>query len=506
MAKRSDAAPAPRVTVVIPTRNAGPRFERALQAVAAQQLDEPFEALAIDSGSTDGTPERCEAHGWRVLRIPPRCFGHGRTRNQAIAAARGELVALTVQDAVPGDPHWLSALVAALDAAPHVAGAYSRHRAHPGAGLIARFVAEYWYRHQDGRVEQRLDDPAAYERLSLEERQMLCTFNDVSSMVRRSVWESIPFRDVAFAEDLAWGYDVLRAGHSVIYEPASQVYHSHERPLSYEFRRSYVEARAVGEILDAPAEMLSFPQAVGLLSLWRTITARADAYRGGSAPTGQADWVRLVAEMQPPTRDRGWFAQRFGLPALANLLGPGSPYPRREQADILFLLGRAANRAGSVPVGRPLVERLKDAVNWLDDWQVAEGLTQRYPGPEQPLVTAADVRLMFDTLWDEIGRDYVRRAVLELPQVQGEAAAILSAHTRAFQDARYPQLEERLHAFVAGLLRFAVDEAALDPALYRDVWRYAGAVVLGKRLGAANRYGLGGRWGAVLQTCLARGI
>jgi rhamnosyltransferase len=502
LAKKSDAAPAPRISVLIPTRNAGPHFERTLQAVAAQQLDEPFEALAIDSGSTDGTPERCEAHGWHVLRIPPRSFGHGRTRNQAIAAARGKLVALTVQDAVPADPHWLSALVAALDSAPHAAGAYSRHHAHPEAGLIARFVAEYWYRHQGGRVEQRLDDPEEYERLPLEERQMRCTFNDVSSIVRRSVWERIPFRDVAFAEDLAWGYDVLRAGHSVIYEPASQVYHSHERPLSYEFRRSYVEARAVGEILGAPAELLSFQQAVGLLSLWRTITARADAYVSGGAPAGQSEWARLVAEMQPPTRDRAWYAQRFGLLALANLLGPGSPYSRREQADILFLLDRAEKRAGSPSLGRPLGERLQEAINR----QVAEGLAQRYPGPEQPLVTAANVRLIFDALWDEIGRDYVRRAVLELPQVQGEAATILSAYTRAFQHAHYPQLEERLHAFVTGMLRFAVEEAALDPALYRDIWRYAGAVVLGKRLGAANRYGLAGRWGVVLQSCLARGI
>jgi hypothetical protein len=33
---------APRVSVVIPTKNAGAHFERTLAAIAAQKLDEPF--------------------------------------------------------------------------------------------------------------------------------------------------------------------------------------------------------------------------------------------------------------------------------------------------------------------------------------------------------------------------------------------------------------------------------------------------------------------------------
>jgi len=497
-ADRTTAVP-PRVSVLIPTRNAGVGFVETLKAVTTQELDEPYEVIAIDSGSRDGTPERCAVYGVRVLHIPPASFGHGRTRNQGIAAARGELVALLVQDAVPADPHWLAGLVNALDSAPEAAGAYSRHLPRPGAGPIARYAAEYWYRHQGGRVVQRIPDPTAFEALPLEAKKLTCTFNDVSSIVRRAVWECIPFRDLSFAEDLGWGYDVLHAGHSVIYEPASQVYHSHERPLGYEFRRAYVEGRVVGELFGAPAELMSFRHALRLTGLWRRIRARADH---------TSDLETLLDQMRPQPRDRAWFAQRFDLQALAGVLGPRSPWPRAEQADILYLLERAREQApADAPVsGRSFAERLKDAVAWLDDWQIEAGQTQRYPGPERPLVTDAELRLAFDTLWDQIGRDYVRRAVLENPDPHTEAYEALAARTRPDRDAAFADLEERVHAYASGLMLEALTSGDLTPARYGEIWRLAGAVVIGQRLGEANRYGMAGRWGRALHAYLARGI
>lgn len=65
------SAAVPRVAVVIPTKNAGPRFAETLRAIRQQQLAEPFQIVLIDSGSSDGTPELGEAQGARVLRIAP---------------------------------------------------------------------------------------------------------------------------------------------------------------------------------------------------------------------------------------------------------------------------------------------------------------------------------------------------------------------------------------------------------------------------------------------------
>jgi rhamnosyltransferase len=54
------------------------------------------------------------------------------------------------------------------------------------------------------------------------------------------VWQTIPFRAVAIAEDMAWGRDVLIAGYGLAYTPAAVVEHSHERSAGYELKRTWV--------------------------------------------------------------------------------------------------------------------------------------------------------------------------------------------------------------------------------------------------------------------------
>ena len=76
---------------------------RCLEAIAAQQIDEEFEVVVIDSGSTDGTAERARERTARACtRSRPAEFHHGRTRNLRRAQARGEILVWTTHDAYPG--------------------------------------------------------------------------------------------------------------------------------------------------------------------------------------------------------------------------------------------------------------------------------------------------------------------------------------------------------------------------------------------------------------------
>ena len=108
----AESAEPPRVTVFIPTWNGGPLFDEVLREICAQETAFPFEVLAIDSGSKDGTLDVLAKHRVRVLRIPNSEFNHGLTRNRAVQEARGEIVVLTVQDATPASRDWLATLVA----------------------------------------------------------------------------------------------------------------------------------------------------------------------------------------------------------------------------------------------------------------------------------------------------------------------------------------------------------------------------------------------------------
>ncbi len=93
----------PRVSLVIPTFNAGPEFPEILRLMLDQELEGPREAVVIDSGSTDGTVEFLKTQPVNLVQIPNSEFNHGLTRNRGVQEARGEIVVLATQDARPSE-------------------------------------------------------------------------------------------------------------------------------------------------------------------------------------------------------------------------------------------------------------------------------------------------------------------------------------------------------------------------------------------------------------------
>ena len=226
-------------SVLIPTYNAGTEFEEVLEAVSEQKTDFGYELLLVDSGSTDGTPELARRYGARVIPIPKREFTHGGARNLGISKARGGYVAMTVQDAVPADENWLGALVGDMAADDRVAGVYSRQIPRPDCNPFTRFALEQHFTNRPARHEQEIESLEHYELLEPMQKLETIAFDDVSSCIRRSVWEEHPFRPVSFGEDLDWSERIIKAGYKIVYEPGSAVVHSHDRSAIYEMKRAY---------------------------------------------------------------------------------------------------------------------------------------------------------------------------------------------------------------------------------------------------------------------------
>jgi rhamnosyltransferase len=238
----------PAVSVVIPTFEAGPGFDELLKRLFSQRTDFGYEVLVIDSGSRDGTVELAERYGASVHRINPGEFDHGATRNLGASLSSGRYVAFLVQDALPKDDAWLAAMVDDLDADETVAGVYGRQIPRPESGPLTRALMRGWPTSSRQRREQSAGDPASYGALSPATRRSLATFDNVSSCVRRSVWECYPFEQTRFGEDLRWGKAVVEAGHTLVYEPRSAVLHSHERGALYDLRRHYADGLVLGEL------------------------------------------------------------------------------------------------------------------------------------------------------------------------------------------------------------------------------------------------------------------
>ena len=72
------------------------------------------------------------------------------------------------------------------------------------------------------------------------ERYILCNFDNVCSALRKDVWQEERFGRISFGEDIDWSERVLKRGYKIVYEPAAAVVHSHDRPLSYEYKRNYI--------------------------------------------------------------------------------------------------------------------------------------------------------------------------------------------------------------------------------------------------------------------------
>ena len=119
----------------MPTKNGGALFERVLENLQRQSIWDSVELLVVDSGSTDGTVEAARRAGARVVEIPPEEFNHGATRDYGISKARGEIVVLMVQDAVPNDSNLLETILQRFSD-PEVAGVYVRQIPQPDAESV----------------------------------------------------------------------------------------------------------------------------------------------------------------------------------------------------------------------------------------------------------------------------------------------------------------------------------------------------------------------------------
>jgi rhamnosyltransferase len=223
----------PQATVIIPTFNGEKYISQILASLAAQKTEWDFEVLVIDSGSSDRTVEFVLEHPLvRLHQIPNSEFGHGKTRNLGATLSRGEYVAFLSHDAIPSSTFWLHEITKPLDLnGLNAAAVLGKQVARPGCfpllkyeirGVFRRFGPDF------GTTLFYVDDFAR----SRDEINAMAFYSDVNSATRRSfLLDVIPYQDVPYSEDMAFGLDVIEGGFIKAYAPHAVVEHSNDLTL-----------------------------------------------------------------------------------------------------------------------------------------------------------------------------------------------------------------------------------------------------------------------------------
>lgn len=295
---------APRVSILLPTRDGARDLAQLLPVLAGQRVAGGLERLAIDTASRDKSVELLRAHGFEVETIRVEEFGHGKTRNALAARAQGEFLVFLSQDALPEGDDFVERLLAPFSD-PQVAGSYARILPHAEDDpLTARSVLDAPQAGTQARLF-RLASGASLESLPLEEALSMLAFCNVASAIRARVLRELPFPDFVFGEDFAWAARALAAGWSLHFTPDCVVRHAHQYgPLSG-FERYRVDAafhrRAHGHRLRP-----------GLVSLVRGFAhecRRDGAYvfaHGGWSALLRSPFLRAAQVLGQLYGSRGW--------------------------------------------------------------------------------------------------------------------------------------------------------------------------------------------------------
>jgi rhamnosyltransferase len=221
--------PQPRISVGLLLRNGGAVFRRVLPELSAQQTPWPFEIVALDSGSRDGSDQFAAEQGARVIAYRPEGkYRFGPARDRLFDECRGEVIVTLSADVIPASSDWLVKLTRPIleGCAEATVGEQV-----PPPGEYA-FYWDYhgsWMRSVAVRFDQ------AHGRVA-----MSCA----NLAIRRSVWQELRFGECEAIEDRALQVKLHQRGYRMVQVKEAVSYHGHD--YTWQALRSRTESFAMG--------------------------------------------------------------------------------------------------------------------------------------------------------------------------------------------------------------------------------------------------------------------
>ncbi|MBI3384997.1 glycosyltransferase [Candidatus Gottesmanbacteria bacterium] len=268
-----------KISIVLLVKNGLKYLPKLISELGKQSGGFEIELIVVDSGSTDGSWEFIKSlkekkfKSLKLYKINPKEFGHGKTRNLAVAKCSAEIVVFLSQDALPISNSWLVLLIKPLllkrhsgesreagrlqnrfwtspstpslstpSSRPRGSGPRGQNDKNKIAGVFGRQIPyqktnlceTFFYResYPDKRRVMGREDSDKFSNQNL-------FFSNVNAAARKDLLLKYPFReDLIMSEDQYWGREVLKNGYQIVYEPKAAVYHSHNYNL-FELGKRY---------------------------------------------------------------------------------------------------------------------------------------------------------------------------------------------------------------------------------------------------------------------------
>jgi len=215
----------PKISVIIPVKNAEDVIGDCLEAVFAQSY-EPYEVLVVDGHSKDKTVE--EAKKFPVKIVYEEYGTRAGACRVGVENVRGEYVAFTDADCIP-DKNWLKNLIKEFDS--NIMGV---------GGRIINIGEGLWEKSINFAMNTFLGSANSVQGRFFKNKRFTKSISGCNSMYRRKDILKVGGFDTNLptAEDTALNRKLLSIG-KLLYTPDAFVLHNHKRGLKKFAKRMY---------------------------------------------------------------------------------------------------------------------------------------------------------------------------------------------------------------------------------------------------------------------------
>ena len=276
----------PAASVVICAYNSRDRIDQALATLRAQDVEEPFEVIVVDSGS-DGCHEYlAQAHpDVRVERSERRLYP-GPARNRGIEAARGAIVCFLPDDA-DASPDWLRRRLA-------------KHR--EGYAAVGGAITNGTPRHPVGTAGYLLEYSALIPADNVLAEQPLphCLSYERALFTRLGRYPE----DTETGEDTLFNRRLVESGVSIGFDAGIRIAHRNLERLGPYLRHQYEHGRGLMQCVErhdlaSPVGPAGQPTAVAAVRMFAVYPALRWWRALGRLRRGRPDWVARYIVLSP---------------------------------------------------------------------------------------------------------------------------------------------------------------------------------------------------------------